>query len=322
MSKISIITTTYRHQNFIDQTIEAVLNQDYSDWELLIGDDSPDNKTWDIIQKYTKKYPDKIRAWHHTPNKWIVDNMIFLISNISDDSKFIVFLEWDDMIIPTYLQKKTTIFNKYPDVALVYNNLDFIDDGWNIYDKNYLKNTPFYLKNQKLYKKDFIDNVFYGSYSSLMIRNDILLKEKIKNPTDNKLFSVSDRDLFFRISTKYKCYGIEEALTLYRRHSGNLSTSWNSRIIDDLMLLAEYYKTINFLTNKEYKYLLWRLSYTLWCLAVEKNKKLLAMIKLWKSIVWAFSYNIKGKTLLLFRIIIPYKIEQHITTRLYKNKWK
>ena len=50
MPKISIITTTYQHADFIAQTIESVLGQTYSDWEMLIGDDSPDDATWDVIQ--------------------------------------------------------------------------------------------------------------------------------------------------------------------------------------------------------------------------------------------------------------------------------
>jgi hypothetical protein len=39
-----------------------------------------------------------------------------------------------------------------------------------------------------------------------MIKKDILQKEKIINPTTDKLYTVSDWDLFFRISKKYNCY--------------------------------------------------------------------------------------------------------------------
>jgi glycosyltransferase involved in cell wall biosynthesis len=34
--KISIITTTYKHQDFIAETIKSVLAQSFTDWELLI----------------------------------------------------------------------------------------------------------------------------------------------------------------------------------------------------------------------------------------------------------------------------------------------
>jgi glycosyltransferase involved in cell wall biosynthesis len=93
MPKVSIITTTYKHQDFIAHTIKSVLSQTYTDRELLIGDDSPDDTTWEIIQEYIDKYPDKIKARHHKPNKGIVDNMNFLIDQADSQSEYISFLE-------------------------------------------------------------------------------------------------------------------------------------------------------------------------------------------------------------------------------------
>ena len=82
MAKVSIITTTYNHQDFIWNTIQSILNQSINNRELLIGDDSPGNETWNSIQSYVNKYPDKIQARHNNPGKWIVDNMNFLINKI------------------------------------------------------------------------------------------------------------------------------------------------------------------------------------------------------------------------------------------------
>ena len=93
MSKVSVITTTYKHQDFIAQTIESVLDQSYTNRELFIGDDSPDDATWNIIQDYVKKYPKKIKARHHNPNKGIVANMNFLMQQSSLDAEYISFLE-------------------------------------------------------------------------------------------------------------------------------------------------------------------------------------------------------------------------------------
>lgn len=93
MPLISIVTTTYKHEKFIADTIKSILAQTFTDWELLIGDDSPDNATWDIIQSYVVKYPDKIKVWHHSTNKGLVENMNFLISKADPDSEYIAFLE-------------------------------------------------------------------------------------------------------------------------------------------------------------------------------------------------------------------------------------
>lgn len=242
MPKVSIITTTYKHEKFISQTIESILNQTFSDWELLIWDDNWPDKTYEVALEYSKKDP-RIKVWKHKNNLWIVGNTNFLLSKVSIESEYIAFLEWDDLFIPDNLEKKLWIFNKFPEVGLVYNNLDFINDRWEVIATNILKKAPFYLKNSKLTKEQLIKyETFYVSYSTLMFRKDILLKEKINNPTDDKLYSVSDWDLFFRISTMYNCYWIEDSMTLYRRHAGNLSGQYLKLFNDLEIQITEYLK--------------------------------------------------------------------------------
>ena len=49
--KVSIITPIYNCEKFLPKTIECVINQTYTDWEMLLVDDcSPDNSaTWDKV---------------------------------------------------------------------------------------------------------------------------------------------------------------------------------------------------------------------------------------------------------------------------------
>lgn len=257
MPKISIITTTYKHKDFISYTIDSIISQTFTDWELLIWDDSPENSTWDIIQEYVAKYPNKIKAWYHSPNKWIVDNLNFLIEKSSNDSEFIAFLEWDDTFDKDYLKEKLEIFEKYEEVKLVYNDLDFIDKDNKIILKNFFeyRKIPFY-KNSIIKKEDFIKMPAgpIASWSTCMIRKKILEKYKITNlEKENKRYSISDYDFYFRISTQNKVYWIEKSLTKYRRHSWNLSWSkwWTSNDLDKLM---DYYFKENIIDEKLYNY--------------------------------------------------------------------
>jgi len=319
MPKISIITTTYKHEDFIAETIESVLSQTFTDWELLIWDDSPDDKTWNIIQEYVKKYPDKIKAWHHSINKWIVDNLNFLIEKISKESEYIAFLEWDDIFKNNNLEKKLEIFQKYPEVKLVYNNLDFINKNWKIFHTDFLKKAPFYLKNNKLSKEDFIKyETFYGSYSSLMIEKKVLFKEKILNPTQDKLYSVSDWDLFFRIATKYNCYGIKESLTLYRRHNTSVSQN-NLKLFNDLEIQMNEYLKNWFVNIKLYNFKMSFISILKSVSYIENNQKILAFKELYNSLKHnIFSYPIY-KLAIIFFLISPNKLNKIILSKLIKR---
>ena len=62
--KISVCITTYNHEKFISQALDSVLMQKTDfDFEVLVGeDDSPDN-TRDIVKKYARRYPDKLRLF-------------------------------------------------------------------------------------------------------------------------------------------------------------------------------------------------------------------------------------------------------------------
>jgi glycosyltransferase involved in cell wall biosynthesis len=251
----SIITTTYRHEEFIAQTIGSIVSQSFTDWELLIWDDSPDDATWKIIQKYVVLYPDKIHAWHHVPNRGIVDNMNFLIAQAHPNSKYITFLEWDDRYISDSLSEKNAIFQKYSQVDLVYSDMDFINSAWDTTLSWLLRSqgVRFY-QNEIIPVEDYISamNPLIVSYSSVSIRKSTLDRYlPILNPTGSKTYSVSDYDLFFRISREKCVYGITRSLTQYRRHSGNLSASYLG-LFEDLSGLIDSYFQKKLITAEVY----------------------------------------------------------------------
>ncbi|MCS3871594.1 glycosyltransferase involved in cell wall biosynthesis [Chryseobacterium ginsenosidimutans] len=49
---VSIITPSYNSAEFIEETIQSVLNQTYENWEWLISDDRSKDNTVEIIKKY------------------------------------------------------------------------------------------------------------------------------------------------------------------------------------------------------------------------------------------------------------------------------
>ncbi len=62
--KISIIVPVYNVENYIDKCLSSLVNQTLKDIEIIVvDDDSPDNSK-SIIEKYVKKYPNKVRYFH------------------------------------------------------------------------------------------------------------------------------------------------------------------------------------------------------------------------------------------------------------------
>ena len=312
MSKVSIITTAYKHQDFIAQTIESILLQTYTDWELLIGDDSGDNATRDSIQSYVNKYPTKIKAWHHSPNKWIVDNINFLIAQSSPNSEYVAFLEWDDMYASENIQKKLEIFQKYPDVKLVYSDLDFVKANWTTLISSYLQYRRIPLFQNKILQADeFLAYTTWpiASRSTWMIRKDVLQSCFVRSiEPQKKNYQVSDYDFYFQVATKYPIYWISESLTKYRRHESNLSwkNGWTS---SDLEQLVIYYQKNNLISNLAYKKKIGRTKIVggFWSFEVWDKKEWIRFLK--ESFnYWVASY-------------LPYKIFLGAIYLLPKNCW-
>ena len=223
MPNISIITTTYKHKDFIRYTIESVLSQTFSDWELLIGDDSPDTETREIVQEYVKKYPNKIKARHHRPNKWIVDNMNFLLSQVHEESEYISFLEWDDMYTPDNLEEKIKIFEKHQDVGFVYTDYKLIDIS--------NRDKPIKRKNTSI--KHWLHTLsllqFLNMGNPIQSFGAVILKKSLLSDylplrnldTHNKMFWPLDYSLWTKIVPTTSMYYLAKPLFLYRVHDNN-----------------------------------------------------------------------------------------------------
>ena len=57
--KLSLITSCYNAEKFIDETAESILSQNYDNWEWLISDDFSTDNTYQSIEKISQK--DNIR---------------------------------------------------------------------------------------------------------------------------------------------------------------------------------------------------------------------------------------------------------------------
>lgn len=119
----SIITPVYNCKDYIDETIQSVLAQTYSDWELILIDDCSTDGTFELI---TRKYSNTFRVK-------ILQNVANSGSGYSRNSglslasgRFVAFLDSDDLWAPTKLEKQIA-FMKKRNAAISHTSYSFID---------------------------------------------------------------------------------------------------------------------------------------------------------------------------------------------------
>ena len=92
--KVSVVITSYNHEKYISQAIESVLMQKVDELEIIIGDDCSTDRTPEILDKYKKRYPDKIVILKDDKNLGITKNLERCIKRTT--GRFVAICEGDD----------------------------------------------------------------------------------------------------------------------------------------------------------------------------------------------------------------------------------
>lgn len=110
--KFSIITPTYKRADLLPRAVNSVLGQTYTDWELIIVNDSPDDTSYSSFEK-TITDP-RIIYLKNEQNMGVNFSRNRALDNISKDSKWIIFLDDDDWFAEDTLENFVNLIKKNP----------------------------------------------------------------------------------------------------------------------------------------------------------------------------------------------------------------
>lgn len=114
--KVSVIVPCYKQAEYLPETLDSVLAQTYPAWEcIIVNDGSPDN-TDAIAKAYLEK--DIRFKYCYQENQGLASARNNGIVNSTGE--YILPLDADDMIAPTYIEKAIVRFKQYPETKLVY----------------------------------------------------------------------------------------------------------------------------------------------------------------------------------------------------------
>jgi len=125
---VSICIPTYNRSNLIGELLDSVLAQTYTNFEIIITDNSDNLKTKELIES---KYKDqRIRYFKNEKNLGMGGNTLRAFSYITGD--YFTFTPDDDIWIDKdKLQKQVKFLEKHQDINIVYSNAKSIDYNGN-----------------------------------------------------------------------------------------------------------------------------------------------------------------------------------------------
>ncbi len=149
MPKISCIMSVYNTEKYLEECIESILNQTFTDFEFIISDDGSTDKSKEIIQKYAKQ-DSHIIFLDNKKNRWtIVDNL----NECLDISRweFIAIMESDDVSVLNRFEKQIEYFKANPTIWLA-------GSWWLMMDQD---GHPIRIWKTRETHKEIIDNVWF-----------------------------------------------------------------------------------------------------------------------------------------------------------------
>ena len=233
---VSIVVPVYNAARFIDETIKTVLDQTYTNWELLLVDDKSTDESVKLIKPYLTK-DKRIKLLSNKQNSGAA-----ISRNKGIDSakgRYITFLDADDLWLPAKLEKQVA-FMQLQDCSFSFTGYEFADENGKPNGKKV--RVPATIT----YRQSLKNTTIFTS--TVMLDMQILEKDNIHMPLIKR---GQDTATWWKIlkSIDY-AHGLDEVISYYRRPGESLSAnkvtalkrSWNLyRNVEKLDLLTSGY---------------------------------------------------------------------------------
>ena len=126
---ISVILATFNEPpDMIKKSIKSILEQTFTDFELLIYDDSTNAETISAIDSF--KYDERVKIFRSTVKKGFVVSLNEGLS--AAKGKYIARMDGDDISLPDRLEKEYVYLENNKKVFVVGGNMDIIDENDNV----------------------------------------------------------------------------------------------------------------------------------------------------------------------------------------------
>lgn len=208
---VSIIMPAYNAEKYIQESINSVTAQTYSNWELIIIDDGSEDDTSSIIMNNCTQ-DHRIKSIYQENGK---QGKARNLGIYNSKGKYIAFLDSDDLWDPKKLEIQLEEINEKK-VDLVFSDSYVFSDN-NVSDKTKKMNTPNVILKGKEALKLFLDGNRIPTLTVLVKKDKINL---VNGFTEKKEIPLAeDYHLWLKlIINKCVFYGSDKTLASYRLH--------------------------------------------------------------------------------------------------------
>lgn len=211
--KVSVLIPSYNHAKYVDTAIQSVLNQSFSDIEILISDDCSEDNTKEILRRYENMT--QISVFYQPIHIGAVEQIHFLVERASGE--YIALLNSDDYWEMSKIQKQVDYLDSHTSVDACFTQAVMVDERGERIAKEQFELSDIFIKPNRTrieWMKYFINEGNCLCHPSILARRGIYQGEYRLN---QGLRQLPDYDLWTRYILKHELHVLQEPLTVHRR---------------------------------------------------------------------------------------------------------
>jgi len=246
MPKVSVIIPSYNHERFVGHAIESVLDQTLADIELIVVDDASTDSSLEVANSFH----DPRLSVMVQPGNFGMSAAINAGLSVAT-APYIAVMGSDDVFRPQKLELQVAILDATPDVAVVFSQVDVIDENGGPYVNQ--QETPaalFQASNRSRHR--WLAYMF--QHGNCLCHPSSLMRRSCFDEVgcyDERLVQLQDFDMWLRVLARSEIFILSESLVQYRwhRNGANISApepSRMSRILWETSLVLGNYLQLSF----------------------------------------------------------------------------
>lgn len=242
--KISIVTPSYNQGNYLEKTLQSVLQQSHRDLEYIVMDGGSSDESVSILQQYSSK----LSFWRSLKDGGQADaiNEGFKISR----GEVLGWVNSDDLLLPGTLSAVSAYFDKYPGVDCVIGGSLVINEGGQLLRGRRIPLPVINPSRRVTYKSLVFLGCGFHQPASFWRRSAF---EAVGGLNTQYRFSF-DYDMYLKFARKKRLGSINRYLAAFRVHSSSMTTKqqW-LRLREDKIILRDHSMKFQHLQAPLYK---------------------------------------------------------------------
>jgi glycosyltransferase involved in cell wall biosynthesis len=249
MPAVSVIIPTYNSAAFLRETVESVLGQTYSDFEIIVVDDGSTDETERVMRSFGARV-----SYVKQENKGVSAARNHGIKLAR--ARYVAFLDSDDLWVPQKLAEQIPLLDEDPEIGLVYSD-------WAVVSERGVAEPSFHSSRPAASGHVFNELVETG----FILTSGTVVRRSCFDDVgdfDESLSIAQDYDLWLRICYRWKVAVVNKALVTKRSWDGSLSSNLTKTAMERIALYQKALRDIPDMTARSRQLVRRQLALSYW----------------------------------------------------------